>query len=151
MVTNLHEEQEEAVVAIKVILADDHKIVRDGLQALLEKDSEFEVIGTASNGQIACDLVGKLNPDILVIDIGMPVMNGIEATEKIIAERPQMRVIALSMHSDRRFVLSMFEAGASGYLLKDCAFDELTRAIRQVHSGKRYISPALMGINEQMQ
>jgi DNA-binding NarL/FixJ family response regulator len=130
-------------MSIKVLLADDHKIVRDGLQVLLDRNSDFRVVGTASNGQIAWDLAKELNPDVVVIDIGMPVMNGLEATQHIMADLPNMKVIALSMHSDRRFIENMMEAGAKGYLLKDCAFDELVQAIRAVASGQNYISPNL--------
>jgi DNA-binding NarL/FixJ family response regulator len=119
-------------MAIKVLLADDHKIVRDGLRSLLEKDGRLEVVGEAPNGQVAVDLFRDLTPDIVVMDIGMPVMNGIEATERIIENHPDAKVLALSMHCDRRFVASIMEAGASGYLLKDCAFDELVDAIHAV-------------------
>ena len=126
-------------MAIRILLADDHEIVRDGLRSLLEKDFELEVVGEAHNGQIAVLLTRELMPDIIVMDIGMPVMNGIEATEQIIKNQPNAKVIGLSMHSDRRFVSSMIGAGASGYLFKDCAFDELVNAIRAVFSGQVYM------------
>lgn len=131
-------------MSIRILLADDHKIVRDGLRSLLEKDDELDVVGEAPNGQIAVQLTHELAPDVIVMDIGMPVMNGIEATEKIIEERPGAKIIGLSMHSDRRFVSSMLEAGASGYLLKDCAFDELVDAIRLVLSGQVYLGPGIV-------
>jgi DNA-binding NarL/FixJ family response regulator len=130
-------------MAIKVLLADDHKIVRDGLRSLLEKEDELRVVGEASNGQIAVELCRELSPDIVVMDIGMPVMNGIEATERIIADHPASKVVGLSMHSDRRFVSSMLEAGASGYLLKDCAFDQLIDAIHAVLDGQIYLGPGI--------
>jgi two-component system, NarL family, response regulator NreC len=130
-------------MTIKILLADDHKIVRDGLRSLLEKDDGLEVIGEASNGQIAVELAQELTPDIIVMDIGMPVMNGIEATERIIEGKPDAKIIGLSMHSDRRFVSSMLEAGASGYVLKDSAFDELVDAIRVVCSGQVYFGPGI--------
>lgn len=130
-------------MTIKVLLADDHKIVRDGLRSLLEKDDELRVVGEASNGQIAVELCRELSPDVVVMDIGMPVMNGIEATEKIISDHPKAKVVGLSMHSDRRFVSSMLEAGASGYLLKDCAFDQLVDAIHTVLDGQIYLGPGI--------
>lgn len=141
-----HENQlgwERACMNIKVLLADDHKIVRDGLRSLLEKDGRLEVIGEAPNGKIAVELTRELTPDVVVMDIGMPVMNGIEATERIIEHRPDAKVLALSMHCDRRFVSSMMDAGASGYLLKDCACDELVDAIRAVFSGQVYLGPGV--------
>jgi two-component system, NarL family, response regulator NreC len=130
-------------MTVKILLADDHKIVRDGLRSLLEKDNGLEVIGEAPNGQVAVELARELSPDVIVMDIGMPVMNGIEATERIIEDKSGAKVIGLSMHSDRRFVASMLEAGASGYLLKDCAFDELVDAIRTVLSGQVYLGPGV--------
>ena len=131
-------------MTIKVLLADDHKIVRDGLRSLLEKDDDLKVVGEAPNGQVAVELAHELIPDIVVMDIGMPVMNGIEATERIIEDQPGAKIIGLSMHSDRRFVSSMLEAGACGYLLKDCAFDELVDAIHAVLSGQVYLGPGIV-------
>jgi two-component system, NarL family, response regulator NreC len=123
---------------IKILLADDHKIIRDGLRALLEKQDQLEVIGEAPNGQVAVELTNLLMPDVVVMDIGMPVMNGIEATVRILKDNPITKVIGLSMHSGRGFVSSMIGAGASGYLLKDCAFEELVNAIHAVFSGRIY-------------
>ena len=132
-------------MTIRILLADDHKIVRDGLRSLLEKDFELKVVGEAHNGQIAVDLTHELVPDVVVMDIGMPVMNGIEATEQIIKNQPNAKIICLSMHSDHRFVSNMLGAGASGYLLKDCAFDELVNAIHAVFTGQVYMGPGTAG------
>jgi len=130
---------------IKVILADDHKIFRDGLRTLIEKEG-MEVVGEAENGRKAIKLAEKLMPDLIIMDVSMPDMNGIEATRKIRATIHDVKVIALSMHSDRRFVLGMLEAGASGYLLKDCAFGELAGAINQVTKGNTYLSPKIADV-----
>ena len=130
---------------IKVLLADDHKIFRDGLRTLIEKEG-MEVVGEAENGRKAINLAEKLLPNVIVMDVSMPDMNGIEATRKIKAGMPDVKVIALSMHSDRRFVLGMLEAGASGYLLKDCAFGELATAINQVSTGNTYLSPQIADV-----
>src|SRR5512133_483136 len=103
-----------------VLLVDDHKIFRDGLRTLIEKEG-MEVVGEAENGRKTLKLAEKLLPNVIIMDVSMPDMNGIEATRKIISSFPEIKIIALSMHSDRRFVLGMLEAGAAGYLLKDCA------------------------------
>lgn len=128
-------------MGLTILLADDHKIVRDGLKALLEKENDMEVIAEAEGGESAVKLTGELKPSVVVMDIGMPDMNGIEATRQIVASHPDVKVIALSMHSDKRFVGGMLKAGASGYLLKDCAFGELANAIRAVTLGQTYLSP----------
>ncbi len=132
-------------MAIKILLADDHKIVRDGLRALLENQPEMSVIAEADNGRATVQLARELLPDLVIMDIGMPDLNGIDATRQIITELPRVKVIALSMHSDRRFVVQMFRAGASGYLLKDCAFEELARAVHAVLKNQTYLSPAVAG------
>ncbi len=128
---------------IRVLLADDHKIVRDGLRALLEKESDMEVVGEADGGVQAVQLARELAPTVVVMDIAMPDLNGIEAAAKIREHDPQVKIIALSMHSDKRFVGGMLRAGASGYLLKDCAFGELSNAIRAVMRGQTYLSPGI--------
>jgi DNA-binding NarL/FixJ family response regulator len=133
-------------MSIRVLLADDHKIFRDGLRTLIEKQPNMEVVGEAENGRTAIKLSKKLLPNVVIMDITMPDMNGIDATRKIISETPGVKVIALSMHSDRRFVSGMLEAGSSGYLLKDCAFDELARAIRTVVTNHTYLSPRVADI-----
>lgn len=131
---------------ISVLLADDHKIVRDGLQTLIEKQPDIKVIGVAEDGRAAVHLAKKLHPQIVIIDIAMPDLNGIEATRQILDEYPKVKVIALSMHSDKRFVSEMLKAGASAYLLKDCAFEELVTAIRTVIANKTYLSPGIAGV-----
>ncbi len=128
---------------IKILLADDHQIVRDGLQSLLEKQPGMEVIATAENGRAAVTLAEKLKPDIVIMDVTMPDLNGIDATRQIVAESPAPKVIALSMHSDRRYVEGMLKAGVKGYLLKDCAFEELTHAIQAVNANLFYMSPSI--------
>jgi DNA-binding NarL/FixJ family response regulator len=128
---------------IRVLLADDHQIMREGLRTLLEKQPGIEVIGEAADGRTAVRLASELAADVVVMDITMPDLNGIEATRMIIAEREGVprRVIALSMHSNRRFMAEMLKAGASGYLLKEGTGQELVSAIRTVASGQTYLSP----------
>jgi DNA-binding NarL/FixJ family response regulator len=130
-------------MSIKILIADDHKIIREGLRALIEKKPGMEVIGEVENGRKAVQLVQELLIDIIVMDIAMPDLNGIEATRQIVARAPSIKVIALSMHSDKRFVVEMLKAGASGFLLKDCAFEELIHAIHAVRANKTYLSPKI--------
>lgn len=130
----------------RVLLADDHAIVRAGLRSLLDQASSIAVIGEASDGRMAVSMAADLQPDVVVMDIGMQGLNGIDATRKITSESPGVRVIALSMHSDRRFVSGMLGAGASGYLLKDSAFEELVDAITAVISGHVYLSPSIASV-----
>ncbi len=133
-------------MSTKILLADDHKITREGLRSLIEKQSDMEVVAEAEDGHAAVHLVRKVLPDVAIMDVSMPDLNGIEATQKIVSECPNVKVIALSMHSDTLFVTEMLKSGASGYLLKDCAFEELTRAIRTVVAGKIYLSPAISDV-----
>ncbi len=130
---------------LKILLVDDHKIMREGLKSLLAKETGMEVIAEAENGRMAVQLVRKLKPDVVVMDINMPDLNGIEATCQIMAESPDTKVIGLSMHSDRRFVSGMLKSGATGYLLKDCAFEELASAIQSVAANQTYLSPRVTG------
>lgn len=125
---------------IKVVIVDDHKIMREGLRFLLKDKPSIIVVGEAENGREAQNLVSKLKPDIVIMDIAMPDLNGMEATKMILNENPDTRIIALSSHSGKEFVTGMFKAGASGYLLKDCAFDELFDAIKAVHAKHTYLS-----------
>lgn len=133
-------------MTIRIILADDHKILRQGLRSLLEKENDFEVVAEADDGRETLELVANLLPDVVIMDIGMPNLNGIEATRQIHSMSPDIKVLALSMHAEEQFVAEMLRAGAAGYLLKDCAYDELVRAIRTIVSGRAYLSPDIAGI-----
>ena len=119
-------------MTIRVLIADDHQIVRESLRALLETEPGITVVGEAGEGRTALRLTRELLPDVIIMDVGMPDLNGIEATRQVAAEFPEIKVIALSMHNDRRFVLNMLKAGARGYLLKDCAPEELVTALECV-------------------
>ena len=131
--------------SVKIVLADDHKMMREGLSSLLNQQGDISVVGQATNGREAVQLAEKLGPDVVVMDVSMPDLNGIDATRQIISRTPATKVIALSMHSDRQFVAEMFRAGASGYLLKDSAFEELASAIRTVARDETYIAPKIGG------
>jgi len=131
---------------ITVVLADDHMIIRDGLRALLERQPDMEVVAEADNGRTALKHVKELSPDIVIMDIGMRELNGIDATRQIVKKSPGVKVLALSMYSDKRFIKGMLKAGASGYMLKDSAFKELIDAIRVIIDDKTYISPSIASI-----
>ncbi|NCC51807.1 MAG: response regulator transcription factor [Spartobacteria bacterium] len=124
---------------IRILLADDHQIVRQGLRALIEKEKNMMLVAEASNGREAIRAARETNPDVTVMDISMPDLNGIEATRQLNAKQPHLKVIALSMHCDKRFTSAMLQGGARGFLLKECAYDELTEAIRAVNKGKLYL------------
>lgn len=130
---------------MKILLADDHKMMRDGLRAILEKEG-LQVVGEAQDGHEALALAHRLRPDVVVMDISMPGLNGIDATRRLLAEIPRIKVISLSMNSDRRYVVAMFKAGAVGYLLKNSASDELIQAVRAVASDLTYVSPSIASI-----
>ena len=131
---------------IRLLIADDHKLMREGLRALLSGESDIEVIGEASNGREIVKLVEESAPDIVLMDISMPQLNGIDATRQIKDLSGTTRVIALSMHADRLFVQGVLKAGAAGYILKDSAFDELAQAVRAVSNGQMYLSPGVAGV-----
>jgi len=131
---------------IRILLVDDHKILRDGICSLLKGYPDMEVVGEASDGRTALNLAKELSPDIVIMDISMPNTNGIDATRKILADLPHTKVLALSMHYDKHFVSEIFKAGASGYLLKDCAFDEMAQAIHVVMDNKTYINPQIASL-----
>jgi DNA-binding NarL/FixJ family response regulator len=128
---------------MKILLADDHKLIREGLRLLLEKRGRITIVGEADNGISAVRMARDLKPDLVLMDIAMPDLNGIEATRRIRTEVPGVKVIALSMHMDKRFVRHMFAAGASGYVLKESAFEEVSMAIKAVAMGRLYISPKI--------
>jgi DNA-binding NarL/FixJ family response regulator len=130
----------------RVLLVDDHAIIRQGLCSLLEKQPDIEVVGSVEDGRKAVDIARELAPDLVIMDISMPNLNGIDATRKIIAEMGDVKVIALSIHSSRHFVAEMLKAGASGYILKECLFDELVEAVKAVLNGGIYLSPRITGV-----
>ncbi|MGE5295155.1 MAG: response regulator [Solirubrobacterales bacterium] len=133
-------------MSIKVLIVDDHAIVRHGLSRSIQQQEDMEVVGQASDGHSAVDLARQLTPNVVLMDVSMPALNGIEATRAVLRESPSSRVIALSMHSAKQYVREMFRAGASGYLLKDCEFDELVQTIRLIAEGQTYISPSISRI-----
>lgn len=132
-------------MAIKVLLADDHKIFRQGLRGLISDEKDLAMVGEAEDGRDAIAQIAKLRPDVVIMDVGMPALNGIEATRQIMKDFPKTRVIALSMHVDEKFVAEMLRAGAVGYLCKKCDADELVAAIRTVAGGQTYLSPFISG------
>lgn len=128
-------------MSIRIILADDHTILRHGLSKSFQHEEGFKVVGQAKDGRSTVELAKELSPDVIVMDIAMPDLNGVEATRQITRDCPDVKVIGLSMHSSNKYVREMFRAGAKGYLLKDCPFEELAQAIRTVVDGKTYVSP----------
>jgi DNA-binding NarL/FixJ family response regulator len=130
-------------MTIRVLLADDHALMREGLRALLTASPGIEVVGEVGNGRDAVRRVEELAPDVLVMDVSMPDLNGIEAARIVREKRPQTRIVMLSMHSSREHVFRALGAGAAGYVLKDAASGEVIRAVHAVHAGGRYLSPAL--------
>ena len=133
-------------MTVKVVLAEDHTMVRAGVRALLEAAEGITVVGEASDGREAVKLVHNLEPHVVVMDVAMPKLNGIEATRQIHKERPETRIIILSMHGDRQYIFEALRAGASAYLLKDAAFGELLTAMEAVVAGRTYLSPAVSSV-----
>ena len=133
-------------MGIRILLADDHQIVREGLRAMLAQQGDMNVVAEAGDGRKAVELAQEIQPDVVVMDVGMPGLNGIEATRQIVAREPDAKIVGLSMHADRQFMGEMLKAGARGYLLKDGAFEELAAAIRSVVADKVYLSPRIADV-----
>jgi two-component system, NarL family, response regulator NreC len=133
-------------MSTRILIVDDHSITREGLKVLLNKIPNFEVIAEAENGRAAVSLARKHRPDVIVMDINMPELNGVDASRQILAELPQTKIIALSMYSDRSYVKGMLKSGVAGYLLKNCAFEELSVAILTVLRNQTYLSPKISDI-----
>lgn len=131
---------------INIVLADDHVLVRKGIRAMLESDTDIQVVGEANNGTEALEAARKLRPDILVLDIRMPEMNGLEAAAKLDQFSPNTKAVILSMHDSEEYVLQALDSGAFGYLLKDTDKSEFVKALRQVHSGTKYFSGAVSNV-----
>ena len=132
-------------IRANVLLADDHGIMREGLRALLSRQAGVTVVGEAADGPSALEQARRLRPDVVILDIGLPHLSGIEVAARISAELPRTRVVALSKHHDRRFVARMLQAGAAAYLIKECAFDELTDAIDTVMRGRKFLGAGIAG------
>ncbi len=128
---------------VRIVLADDHTIMRNGLRLVLERQPDFTIAGEASNGREALEVVDRVSPNVVIMDIAMPLLNGIEAAKRITAEHPKVAILILSMHSDEAYILKALKAGARGYLLKDSAEADLIQAIRAVSTGKAFFSPAV--------
>lgn len=128
---------------IRILLADDHALVRQGFRMILSAQPDMEIVGEAGNGREAVELAEKLQPDVVIMDVTMPELNGIEATRRITAGAPRTRVLALSMHKDAVYVREILRSGARGYLLKDCDDSDLISAVRSVAKGEGYLSPAV--------
>jgi len=128
-----------SAMATKVLLVDDHEIMREGMSALLRKYSEFEVIGLASDGREAIEMVAQLHPDVVIMDVGMPNLNGVDATRQLISAHPNLKIMALSAHSDGSVVVKMIRAGAAGYMLKESAFEELVEGLNTLMEGKTFL------------
>ena len=133
-------------MSTRILLADDHHLMREGLRSVLEQDLRMQVVGQAGNGMEAVEMARTLHPDIVIMDVHMPLLNGIEATREIRNREGSPRIIALSMHREQQFVSDMFRAGADGYLLKHCVVDELDAAIQTVLTGRKYLSTDLTNL-----
>jgi DNA-binding NarL/FixJ family response regulator len=131
---------------VRILLADDHAIILDGLRSLLEKNPAFRVAGQASDGMTAVRLAAELSPDLVIMDVSMPGLNGIDAARRILEGNPRIKIIALSMHNDGRYIAEALKSGALGYLLKESAFEELSAAIRTVMKGQCFLSAAIAGV-----
>jgi DNA-binding NarL/FixJ family response regulator len=133
-------------MAVKILLVDDHQVLREGLRSLLERQADMQVVGEAADGTAALRLVRELNPDLIIMDVNMPGMDGIDVTRLISRDHPGVKVLVLSMYLRKTFVSEMFKSGAAGYLLKESAFAEIAEAIRVVLKGERYVSKRVAGL-----
>jgi DNA-binding NarL/FixJ family response regulator len=133
-------------MSTRIVIADDHQMIREGLRSLIDREADMDVIGEADNGREAVSMARKLSPDVVVMDVGMPDLNGMEAARQICQQCSGVRVLALSMHSDRRYAAGMLEAGAKGYVVKKAAYDELVTAIREVAAGRAYLSSEVASV-----
>jgi two-component system response regulator NreC len=133
-------------MSIRILLADDHQMVREGLRSLLDQVPDFAVVAEAADGLTAVQLAAEVAPQVVVMDIGLPHLNGIEATQRLLAHDHAVKVVALSIHVSREAVTNMLRAGASGYVMKECAFKELEWAIRTVYAGHAYLSPLITDV-----
>jgi DNA-binding NarL/FixJ family response regulator len=131
------------VSKLRILLADDHKVMREGLRMVLARESNMEVVGEANNGAEAIGLTEQLRPDIVVMDVSMPEINGLKATEALGASSPETKILILTRHGDASYVQRLLQAGANGYVLKQSAAEELVRAIRRVVAGQKYLDPAV--------
>ena len=129
----------------RVLLVDDHELMRDGLRALFAQDAEFEVVGEAEDARTAVELAAASRPDVVIMDVSLPDLSGIEATRQVLGQAPEVKVVALSVHADQEYVAGMLQAGASGYVLKGAAASELLQAVRAALAGRTYLSPELAG------
>lgn len=128
---------------IKILIVDDHKIIRDGIKSMLQNETDYVVVDEASNGKEALQILENTEVDIVIMDINMPEMNGVECTTEITKNYPQIKVLALTMHDEELYLVKMMEAGAVGYILKDLGKDELLKALKEIVTGKRYFSPEI--------
>ena len=133
-----------AATKLRIVLADDHAIVREGLRALIDRQGDMEVVGEAADGRAAVEIAERLQPDVVVMDVSMPVMNGTRATRELMGRQPDLKILALTVHEERSYLRELLEAGASGYLLKRAAAEELVHAIRRVAGGGLYIDGHLI-------
>lgn len=128
---------------VKIVLADDHTVVREGFRSLLQEEKSFEIVGEAENGQDAVRMVKRMEPDVVVLDIAMPILNGVQATHQIQKFNSRIKILILSMYKDEEYVREVFHAGAAGYILKQTSGSELIRAIKEVKRGNAYLSPTI--------
>ena len=139
-------------MTIRVLLVDDHELMRDGMRALFAQDGEFEVVAEAGDARTAVELAAACRPHVVIMDVSLPDLSGVEATRQVLGRAPEVKVVALSVHDDPQYVAGMLEAGASGYVVKGAAPVEVLRAVRAALSGRTYLSPELAGaVYDQMQ